>query len=59
MRNFDYFDKPCSLYTPKIMKLITKIYEYKGRQDLFLESYQDKLSPYIKVARLQSIAASN
>lgn len=59
MRNYDYKEKPKALLTPEIVSLIAKIYEHKGRQDLFIEANADELETLLEVAKIQSTGASN
>lgn len=47
------------LYTPEILNLITNIYEYKGKQQLYIESKADILESLLKIAKIQSTEASN
>lgn len=57
MRPFNFrLDK---LLTPDIVSLLTKIHEYKGKQDLYIEANADELSKLLSVSKIQSTAASN
>lgn len=47
------------LLIPEIVSLLTEIHELKGRQDLYIEAHADVLSGMLKVAKIQSTAASN
>ncbi|NCD04528.1 MAG: Fic family protein [Spirochaetia bacterium] len=58
--SFNDYDKLINeLYTPEIINLITGIYEYKGKQQLFIESKADVLNSLLKIAKIQSTEASN
>ncbi len=47
------------LITPEIVGLLTKIHEYKGEQNLFIEQKADVLTSLLDVAKIQSTEASN
>lgn len=59
MRQFDYKESWTKLLTPKIVTLLTSIHEYKGEQNLFIESNADKLTGLLEIAKIQSTEASN
>ena len=59
MRQFEYKESWKKLLTPNIVSLLTSIHEYKGEQNLFIESNSDKLTELLKVAKIQSTEASN
>lgn len=59
MKKFEYSELSKSLLTPQIVSLLTTIHEYKGEQNLFIESNADKLSDLVEIAKIQSIDASN
>lgn len=59
MREFNYRKVDSELFTPEIMNLISKIHEYKGKQELFIEAQPDVLNAMLEVARIQSTGASN
>ncbi|MEF2609277.1 MAG: Fic family protein [Faecalicoccus sp.] len=59
MRQFDYKESWKKLLTPKIVTLLTSIHEYKGEQNLFIESNSDKLTDLLEIAKIQSTEASN
>lgn len=44
MRNYDYEDEPKKYLTPEIVNLISKLYEHKGKQMLFIEANADELT---------------
>lgn len=43
----------------EILSMITLLHEYKGRQELLSGANQDKLTTLTKIAKIQSIGASN
>ncbi len=55
----DYNKLIKELYIPEIINLITGIYEYKGKQQLFIESKADVLGSLLNIAEIQSIESSN
>lgn len=59
MRQFEYKESMKRLLTPNIVSLLTKIHEYKGEQNLFIESNSDKLTELLEIAKIQSTEASN
>lgn len=59
MRTFDYEKKVQKLFTPEIIQNIAKLYEHKGKQELFFEANIDELSTLLEVALIQSTGASN
>lgn len=59
MREFEYRKKWMELLTPDIVSLLTTIHEYKGEQNLFIESNFDKLTELLEIAKIQSTEASN
>ena len=59
MRIFEYKDSSKKLLTPNIVSLLTTIHEYKGEQNLFIESNSDKLTELLEIAKIQSTEASN
>lgn len=59
MREFNYSNL-LSLNIPANMyDLISKIYEYKGKQDLYIANFSDVLDKIIEVAKIQSTKSSN
>ncbi len=59
MRNYN-FEKKCEkLITPEIVALLTKIHEFKGRQNLFIEQKAETLTTLLDIAKIQSTEASN
>lgn len=59
MRNYDYQEKWEKLLTPKIVKYLTTIHEYKGEQRLIASRYADVLADLVEVAKIQSTESSN
>lgn len=59
MRIFDYSIIRNELFTPEIVNLLSAIHEYKGKQELFIESKPDILNAMLEVAKIQSTGASN
>lgn len=59
MRQFEYKESWKKLLTPTIVSLLTSIHEYKGEQNLFIESNSDKLLELLEIAKIQSTEASN
>ena len=41
MRNYSYDEKWIKLLTPDIVSLLTRIHEFKGEQNLFIEAKKD------------------
>lgn len=59
MRKFD-LEKECSdLYTKEIVEYLTLIHEYKGKQQLYVETEPDILSKLIEIAKIKSTVSSN
>ena len=59
MREFDY-SKLLDLNIPaKMYDLISKIYEYKGKQELYVANFSDILDKMVEVAKIQSTKSSN
>lgn len=59
MRLYNYKDKWNQLLSEDIVKLLTQIHEYKGKQNLFIESKADTLTQLAEIAKIQSTEASN
>ena len=59
MRQFEYKESWKRLLTPNIVSLLTSLHEYKGEQNLFIESNSDKLVELLEIAKIQSTEASN
>ena len=59
MRIFDYTNIANDLLTTDIVNLVSAIHEFKGQQNLFIESKADILTSLLEVAKIQSTEASN
>ncbi len=59
MRYINYIDQWGKMLTPEIVCILTKIHEFKGEQNLFIEAHADELSELIEIAKIQSTEASN
>ncbi len=59
MRTFDYKKESKRLLTPEIVALLTKVNEYKGKQNQYLEIKPDTLDYLVEMAKVQSTDASN
>ena len=59
MRDFNFKAEYKKLLTPEVVAYLTQIHEYKGQQNLFIETKADELSDLLEVAKIQSTEASN
>lgn len=59
MHKFNLYEEHKQYFTPKIMGLMAKIYQYKGRQDLFVQMMGNELECFEKPAKIQSTLISN
>lgn len=59
MRLYNYKDKWEQVLTPEIVSMLTQIHEYKGKQNLFIESNCDTLTGLVEIAKIQSTESSN
>jgi len=59
MRRFNYTKRWGEMLTPEIVGLLTKIHEFKGEQNLFIEAHADQLTELMEIAKIQSTEASN
>ena len=59
MKEFNYREMNSELMVPEIMNLVSKIYEFKGKQELFMRAKPDILKAMLEVAKIQSTGASN
>jgi len=59
VREFNYSEIDNELLVPDIMNLVSKIHEYKGKQELFMKAKPDILEALLEVAKIQSTGASN
>ena len=59
VKEFNYREMNSELMVPEIMNLVSKIYEFKGKQELFMRAKPDILKAMLEVAKIQSTGASN
>ena len=59
MRYINYADQWGKMLTPEIVGMLTKIHEFKGEQNLFIEAHADELTELMEIAKIQSTEASN
>ncbi len=59
MRIYNYKNKWEQVLTPEIVSMLTQIHEYKGKQNLFIESSADALTSLVEIAKIQSTESSN
>ena len=59
MREYNYVKDYEKLLTPEIVGLLSRIHEYKGEQNLFIEAKSDTLTQLLEIAKIQSTEASN
>ena len=59
MRLFDYEMTAKSLINNDVANMLSRIHEYKGEQNLFIEAKADILISLLEIARVQSTEASN
>lgn len=59
MRLFDYEMTAKSLINNDVANMLSRIHEYKGEQNLFIEAKADILTSLLEIARVQSTEASN
>lgn len=59
MRHINYIDQWGKMLTPEMVGMLTKIHEFKGEQNLFVEAHADELTELMEIARIQSTEASN
>lgn len=59
MRGFDFKSEYKKLLMPETVSYLTKIHEYRGQQNSFIEAKADALSKLLEDARMQSTEASN
>ena len=53
MRNFNYSKIKDKKWDSQILSLVTSIYKYKGKQELYLKQRPEELNKLIEVAKLQ------
>lgn len=59
MRNFNYNEIKNNLWDSEILGLVSAIYKYQGKQELFLKQRPEELNRLIEIAKIQSTEASN
>lgn len=59
MRNFNYSKIKDKKWDSQILSLVTSIYKYKGKQELYLKQRPEELNKLVEVAKIQSTEASN
>ena len=59
MRKFDYSHLSDGLRNNDVCNLISTIHEFRGKQTLFISAKPDVLKTLLKIAKIQSTAASN
>ncbi len=59
IRKFNYNNLPRELLNIDIMNLVSKIHEFKGKEDLFIAAKPDILDSMCEMAKIQSTGASN
>lgn len=59
MRGFNYSNIDEQLFDKEIIGLLTELHEFRGKQELYMESYPDVLEAMVRVAKIQSTGASN
>ncbi len=59
MRSYELQHKWQQLLTPDIVSLLSRIHEFKGEQNLFIEANSDTLTQLVEMAKIQSTEASN
>lgn len=59
MREFDYQKLSTRTWDNEILSYVSKIHEYKGKQELFLRQKPVELERLIEIAKIQSTEASN
>lgn len=59
MHIFDYQEIPSTLLIPEIVNMLSALHEFKGKQELYIETEPDVLTALLDIARIQSTKASN
>ena len=59
VKEFNYREMNSELLVPEIMNLVSKIHEFKGKQDLFVKAKPDILEAMRELSKIQSTGASN
>ena len=59
MHTFDYKETPKKLLTPDIVKMLSSLHEFRGKQELYIEAESNVLTALLDIAKIQSTKASN
>lgn len=59
MKEFNYSNIDEQLFDKEIIRLLTELHEFRGKQELYMESYPNVLEAMVRVAKIQSTGASN
>ncbi len=59
MKEFNYRKYKDIKWDNEIISLLTRIYEYKGRQELYLNQKPSVLEKLVEIAKIQSVETSN
>ena len=59
MREFDYDKLISRTWDNEILSYVSKIHEFKGRQELYIRQKPVELERLIEIAKIQSTEASN
>lgn len=59
MRKFDYSKLANTSYNVRIINLLTRIHEAKGRQEQYLSQKPEELQRLVEIAKVQSVESSN
>lgn len=59
MHSFDYSNTPLRMLSPDVVRLLTTLYEEKGRQELYFETAPDVLDALKKQAIIESSQSAN
>lgn len=59
MREFNYAKYQMTTIPNDVVNLLAQIYQFKGRQDLFIEQQPNRIKSLLKIAKIQSTEASN
>jgi Fic family protein len=59
MRGFDYTALPKEVLNNEIMNMVSAIHEFRGKQDLYIQTQPMVLTHLLEIAKIQSTGASN
>lgn len=59
MRSFDYRRLMDCLWDGEVVSLLSRIHEYKGRQDLFVSQRPSSVARLVNIVKVQSVESSN